>query len=185
MKWLFPEHVGERTLCRSPDSSGGAGSSLATGCWATNCKTPGVAGARPRGAWLQGGIRSPMQFRPGGNCRMSGSFSWLLPFTGLLGRAVPCCAVVSCGAASPGPRRGPARRSWPLEWVAWWGLGAGGRWCDPPGADWSHLSQTSASCSPNWFIPSSVRQTKLGATRRVFGRPLATEAGSRACVEDF
>lgn len=71
------------------------GCSSATGCWATNCKTPGVAGARPRGAWLQGGsgIRSPLRFRPGGNCRISGSFSWLLPFSGLLGRAVPWCAA--------------------------------------------------------------------------------------------
>ena len=179
MKWLFPEHVGERTLCRSPDSSGGAGVAqpLAVGRpTATPQESPGLGPV----AWLQGGavIRSPMRFRPGENCRICGSFSWLLPFSGLVGRAVVCCRLLLLARALGLPGAVGLLGGWR---GGIWGWGSVVR---PPGADWSHHSQSSASCSPNRFIPSSVRQTKLSSTRRVFG-PLARDAGSRACVEDF
>lgn len=135
------------------------GCSSATGCWTTNCKTPGVAGARPRGAWLQGGVGHPSPPALSAWWKLPDvrQFFVVAPLLWSPGpcRAVPCRAVLR--AASPGP----APWACPAQLASWVGgvvgSGGGGRWCDPPGADWSHLSQSSASCSPKQCPADKVK----------------------------
>lgn len=125
MTWLFPEHVGERTICRSPDSSGGAGVAQLSH-WLLGDQLQNPRSRRGSAPWsvAAGGGGHPIP--------PALSAWWKLPdirqffvVAPLLWSPGPCRAVVCCGLLLLGPRLGPARRSWPLGWVAWWGLGVG------------------------------------------------------------